>query len=392
MIGRIWRKFWGPAGALSFGFIMIGGFIAGVVFWGGFNTAMEATNEMEFCISCHEMRDNVYKEYKESPHFMNASGVGAVCSDCHVPKKWFPKVIRKIQASQELYGHFVTGVIDTPEKFEAHRAEMAQSVWATMEANDSLECRNCHAVEHMDFKLQSPKAAELMQAGIERGDTCIDCHKGIAHKLPDLSQGYKKKFEDLTAEAAHGVSGDDLYPIKTVPLYETAADAAAGENVIGQVLAATHMHVKDRSKGALNVQVEGWQQDGVGQVVYALRGQRIFEATVKKAKVDLVQNHGTETDPDTDLVWHKVSLDGWVADKDLISDVDQLWTYTSEMYSASCGTCHSKPDPGHSLANQWIGSLKAMKRFITLDKEEYRILQKYLQLNAKDTGGAGSHG
>jgi trimethylamine-N-oxide reductase cytochrome c-type subunit TorC len=33
-----------------------------------------------------------------------------------------------------------------------------------------------------------------------------------------------------------------------------------------------------------------------------------------------------------------------------------------------------------------------MKRFITLDKEEYRILQKYLQLNAKDTGGAGSHG
>ncbi|WP_424943147.1 pentaheme c-type cytochrome TorC [Aliiroseovarius crassostreae] len=388
MFKRLWKKFWGPAGALSFGVLMIGGFIAGIIFWGGFNTAMEATNEMEFCISCHEMRDNVYEEYKHSPHFMNASGVGAVCSDCHVPKAWGPKVLRKIKASYELYGHFVTGVIDTPEKFEAHRAEMAQRVWATMKANDSLECRNCHAVEHMDFKLQDPKAAELMQAGFERGDTCIDCHKGIAHKMPDLSQGYRKKFEDLEQIAAQGVDGDTAYPVKTIPLYGSAADAASGENAIGQVLAATQLTVQDRSDGMLKVTIEGWQQDGVGQVVYALRSHRIFEATVKKSSVDLVQIHGTETDPDTELVWHQVSLTAWVAPDALISDVAPLWDYTSEMYTASCGTCHSKPDPGHSLANQWIGTLKAMKRFITLDKEEYRVLQKYLQLNAKDTGGA----
>lgn len=388
MFKRLWKKFWGPAGALSFGVLMIGGFVAGIIFWGGFNTAMEATNEMEFCISCHEMRDNVYQEYKLSPHFMNASGVGAVCSDCHVPKAWGPKMVRKVKASYELYGHFVTGVIDTPEKFEAHRAEMAKSVWATMQANDSLECRNCHAVEHMDFKLQDPKAAELMQAGFERGDTCIDCHKGIAHKLPDLSQGFRKKFEDLELMASQGVDGDAAYPIKTIPLYGSAADAASGEGAIGQVLAATHLKVQDRSDGMLNVTIDGWQQDGVGQVVYSLRGHRIFEATVKKSSVELVQSHSTETDPDTDLVWHEVSLTAWVSPDALISDAEPLWDYTSEMYTASCGTCHSKPDPGHSLANQWIGTLKAMKRFITLDKEEYRVLQKYLQLNAKDTGGA----
>jgi len=279
-------------------------------------------------------------------------------------------------------------VIDTPEKFEAHRAEMAQSVWATMKANDSLECRNCHAVEHMDFKLQDPKAADLMQAGFERGDTCIDCHKGIAHKLPDLSQGFRKRFEDLSTTAAHGVKGDELYSIKTIPLYGSAEDASSGANAIGQVLAATHLKVEDRAKGMLNVTIDGWQQDGVGQVIYALRGHRIFEATVKKSSVDLVKAQGTETDPDTELVWHKVSLTAWVAPGAVIADAQPLWDYTSEMYTASCGICHSKPDPGHSLANQWIGTLKAMKRFITLDKEEYRVLQKYLQLNAKDTGGA----
>lgn len=390
---RLWNRFWGPAGALSLGVLMIGGFVAGIIFWGGFNTAMEYTNELEFCISCHEMRDNAYAEWKESPHFMNASGVGAICSDCHVPKKWVPKVIRKVEALKELYGHFVTRVIDTPEKFEAHRAEMAKRVWATMEANDSLECRNCHDESHMDFAQQEPKAAKLMQAGFERGDTCINCHKGIAHKLPDLSQGYRAKFRELEAMArADAPDGDAAYPLKTIPFYGAAADAKAGENDIGQFLAATHLKVTDRDDGMLKVSIEGWRQDGVEQVVYALRGQRIFEATVKKSSIDIIQNHGTETDPDTDLVWHKVSLEGWVPPGKLIGDVEPLWDYTREMYGASCGMCHSKPDPGHTLANQWIGVLKSMKRFITLDKEEYHVLQKYLQLHAKDTGGAARHG
>ena len=60
-------------------------FVAGIIVWGGFNTVMEETNTMEFCISCHEMRDNVYKEYKETVHYQNRSGVRATCSDCHVP-------------------------------------------------------------------------------------------------------------------------------------------------------------------------------------------------------------------------------------------------------------------------------------------------------------------
>ena len=66
-----------------------------------------------------------------------------------------------------------------------------------------------------------------------------------------------------------------------------------------------------------------------------------------------------------------------------------LWDYGAEMNNASCGTCHSAASPDHFLANQWIGTLKAMERFITLDKEQYRFLQKYLQMHASDTGGAG---
>jgi nitrate/TMAO reductase-like tetraheme cytochrome c subunit len=164
------------------GLLLVGAAL-GVVFWGGFNTAMEATNSLAFCISCHEMKATVYQEYLKSPHHTNASGVRATCADCHVPREWLPKVVRKVRATNELF-HHLRGTIDTPEKFEAKRAEMAERVWAAMKANDSHECRNCHSWEAMDFHKQTPRAREKMEQGRKDGKTCIDCHQGIAHKLP----------------------------------------------------------------------------------------------------------------------------------------------------------------------------------------------------------------
>ncbi len=169
-------------GRVSAALLLAGG-IAGIIFWGGFNTAMEATNTLGFCVSCHEMKQTVFEEYRKSAHYSNASGVRATCPDCHVPREWGPKVMRKIQASNELYHHLL-GTIDTPEKFEAKRAELAEHVWATMKANDSRECRNCHSWEAMDFHKQTPRSREKMEEGRKEGKTCIDCHKGIAHHMP----------------------------------------------------------------------------------------------------------------------------------------------------------------------------------------------------------------
>lgn len=155
-------------------------FIAGIIFWGGFNTAMEATNTMEFCVSCHEMENNVYAEYKPTIHYSNRTGVRAGCPDCHVPDPWVHKMVRKIQASNELY-HKVVGTIDTPEKFEEHRLAMAKRVWKTMKETDSRECRNCHNFESMAPQFQKPRARNQHLNAFKDGQTCIDCHKGIAH-------------------------------------------------------------------------------------------------------------------------------------------------------------------------------------------------------------------
>ena len=155
--------------------------IVGVIFWGGFNTSMEVTNTLEFCISCHEMEENVFREYQKTIHYTNRSGVRATCSDCHVPRPWIHKVIRKIQASNEVF-HKVLGSIDTPEKFDAKRLTLAKNVWRGMKATDSRECRNCHDFDSMAPESQKKRSRKQHATAMVEGNTCIDCHKGIAHK------------------------------------------------------------------------------------------------------------------------------------------------------------------------------------------------------------------
>ncbi len=180
------RGMWQRLRSAGLGTIIVA-FAAGIIFWGGFNTAMEVTNTEAFCISCHEMEVNVYEEYRQTTHYQNRTGVRATCPDCHVPREWGPKIVRKIYASNELWHHFL-GTIDTPEKFEARRVQMAEREWRRMRRNDSRECRNCHSFEYFDYAVQGRRSNQAHQRGLAEGKTCIDCHKGIAHSLPPIAQ------------------------------------------------------------------------------------------------------------------------------------------------------------------------------------------------------------
>lgn len=181
-IARAWAFIARPSARFSLGGLVIAGAIFGVLFWGGFNWAMELANTESFCISCHEMRVNPYEDLKKTIHYSNRSGVRATCPDCHVPKEWIYKIVAKAKATGDLY-YKITGAIDTPEKFKKKKAELAQHVWDTMKANDSRECRNCHSVDSMDPHKQS-QASQAMFPAMKAGATCIDCHRGIAHTLP----------------------------------------------------------------------------------------------------------------------------------------------------------------------------------------------------------------
>ncbi len=193
LLGRIQATGWWGVGFL---------FVAGILFWVGFNFALEKTNTEAFCISCHEMRDNSYAEYRLTIHAANRSGVRATCPDCHVPKPFVPKMIAKIRAAKDVY-HNILGTIDTPEKFNARRLEMSESVWKRMAASDSRECRSCHDAQSFDYMKQNRRAAEQHQTGINEGKSCIDCHKGIAHRLPPVEQSIGAEKGGAAPEIFH---------------------------------------------------------------------------------------------------------------------------------------------------------------------------------------------
>jgi len=224
LVLRYWRTLTRPSAYYSLGFLTIGGFIGGILFWGGFNTALEFTNTEQFCIGCHEMRDNVYQEIQPTIHFTNRSGVRAKCSDCHVPKDWTHKMARKMQASKEVWG-WMFGTISTREKFLAKRQELAEREWARFKANDSLECRNCHEFVSMDFTRQSKRASDAHSTSLAgREKTCIDCHKGIAHHLPYIPPG--QNFTDTPGQIVPTVQGGEGE--ENAPMGRGAAGAAQG--------------------------------------------------------------------------------------------------------------------------------------------------------------------
>jgi cytochrome c-type protein NapC len=182
---RLWQFVARPSSRWGLGILLLAGFVVGVVFWASFNAVVAYTNTMSFCTSCHVMEAFVYTEYRETPHYSNASGVRVACADCHVPEAFIPKMVAKTRATVVEVPSWLVGTINTEERFEAHRQRLAERVWARMRATDSRECRTCHSWDAMSAEAQAPRAQREHERGRQAGETCIDCHIGVAHKLPE---------------------------------------------------------------------------------------------------------------------------------------------------------------------------------------------------------------
>ncbi|WP_430755097.1 ethylbenzene dehydrogenase-related protein [Magnetovirga frankeli] len=238
--------------------------IIGVILWGGFNWGMEATNTEPFCISCHEMKDNVYNEYVGTIHDANRSGVKATCPDCHVPRPWLHKMKRKIQASNEVL-HKILGTVDTPEKFDAHRLTMARRVWKAMKDSDSRECRNCHDWDTMDPSKQQPRARNQHKFAMENGNTCIDCHKGIAHSPAHTQISEEELNEWAKPVAAYKTELPE--PFKEGLARAEAAEAKAAEE-------AQEEAKKEREKRKAEISAQKQRiQDAVEKALTAERAR-----------------------------------------------------------------------------------------------------------------------
>ncbi|WP_407334400.1 pentaheme c-type cytochrome TorC [Enterovibrio sp. 27052020O] len=379
-IRKLWATMRRPATKISLGTLTLGGFIAGVIFWGGFNTALEATNTEQFCISCHTMRENVYPELQHTVHWSNTSGVRATCPDCHVPHNWTDKIARKMQASKEVFAQ-VFGVIGTREKFLDKRLELAQHEWARFSANGSAECKTCHKYESMQIENMRPAARLQMTQAAERDQSCIDCHKGIAHELPAEMDSTGGMLGKLISQA-HSTNYEKDKPVYSVNFLEMYVDQNLTQD--GGVLEpATMVTVLDDSEESVKVALTGWRKmKGFGRVIYEDFGLNIASAALSKAVAQSntdVRTFETKEDELTGLTWQRVEVDLWVKKADFLDNIDPIWTEAKQAYDTNCSLCHTQPAVAHFDANTWPGMFDGMMGFVNFDQATQALVLKYLQ-------------
>ena len=347
----------------------------GAVAFFGVQQVFKATNSPEFCASCHSM-DHPRAEWEGSSHFSNAKGIRAECSDCHVPQDGTHYLKAKLTALKDVW-YTITNKLPDKKAYEAHRAEMAQRVWDDMKENDSMTCRSCHSLDAMETSAQSELAQQSHNDAKANGQTCIDCHKGIVHFLPEANTDAASGNELSQHGGQFAPADKTLYALAI----STAQLVKGGEARLMPFAELTEW--KDNGD-SVNATIHGWQQVGAESLVYTDLGKRINVAVLDddaKANLSVLK---TVHDDVTDSDWKQVSFAVNVPKSAVSSDLNSLNAFGDNLNKTQCSGCHAPIGADHYTANQWIGVVNSMKDRTSMTDEQVRAVTIYLQRNAKD--------
>lgn len=340
---------------------------------GGSAAVMNYTSKTEFCLSCHSM-SIPYEEYQGSIHFSNAKGIRAECADCHIPSQPIDYLVTKIRASKDIFHEYVTGKIDTEEKYEQHRIAMAETVWEQLRANDSATCRSCHTFDAMDNYEQSEDAAKMHEYAQKNQQTCIDCHKGVAHFAPEPEMD-SEAYDNLIA-FTQNTSPDAtfVYPIEPVTIDD-----------IGTINPTTQLKVLTNKQGKRKIELSAYQMKGAEQVLYLDKGKRAIVAMLSEQGQAGLEVGQFETD-EYDNQWRTAKLTTEI-DAPVLDSQQPIWDYAEQLDTVYCSTCHAKIPANHYTVNAWGPVAKGMGERTDISAADLELLTKFFQNHAKDVAG-----
>lgn len=172
--------------------------------------------------------------------------------------------------------------------------------------------------------------------------------------------------------------------VQTKDAWLKAADVGGGTEEQGKLLGGAKVKVIARDGDKLHLALSGWQLEEAPSVVYQAKGQRVMMAVLSDAAAAAATRGTPETDAETDQVWVPVDVSLWSDAAGLNADRGAVWRYSQDTYQRACSACHVLPQQKHYTANQWIGTLKSMRRFTSFSDDQYRLILTYLQNHSKD--------
>lgn len=178
--------------------------------------------------------------------------------------------------------------------------------------------------------------------------------------------------------------GDQATVVATKNAWLVAGDVGGSTEAQGKFLGGAEVTVVKREGDKTQLTLNGWQTEGATSVVYQAKGQRVMMAVLSSEAAAKVTPGTPEKDADTGQTWTPVELTLWSDANGLNTDRAAVWAYSHKTFQTTCSACHVLPQQEHYTANQWIGTLKAMRRFTSFSDDQYRLILAYLQNHSKD--------
>lgn len=162
-----------------------------------------ATSSEAFCTTCHSM-ELAAEPYRQSRHYMPASGVRASCGDCHVSRGVFAATWDHIVGSKDLYRQLFGSVdYDDPVINALHLPQAAFATRAKMRAQNSDTCKRCHTQEAIMGTRADTLQVHLEDAGKK---TCVDCHINLVHRKVPEEKTFKRAAWNRMVEQEFGLA------------------------------------------------------------------------------------------------------------------------------------------------------------------------------------------
>ena len=289
------------------------------------------------------MHDNLLPELQKTVHWNNCTGVRARCPDCHVPHdftgtRWRARCRRAARCSAS------SSAPSTPAKVQSTASAGAARVEALR--GQRLEGMPClPRLQGHELRQDASGIAGGDAQGAERNQSCVDCHKGVAHQLPEMKGAQNPAFDTLVSSAADRA----WTPARTTSWWcrRSSMPTKADE---------THRRGRGGHPG------EGARDQGDARASSSRCGARtratVASGTATSASTSpapcfdkgggagctsFVKVLDTREDPMTGLEWQQVTATAWMRKGSVLDSVEPVWSIARASYSSSCSVCHRQP-------------------------------------------------
>ena len=162
----------------------------------------------------------------------------------------------------------------------------------------------------------------------------------------------------------------------------TSINAALDGAYLGKATVASPVEVLERKDGQAHVRISGWTLKEYPGQIFTAPGVRIENASIDEVGALKLGASKSQNVQGND--WVAASVEGWVPESKVTSDINALWTKAKARHADACSTCHAAPAADHFTANQWATLLPVKGgRAGHTRKGANELMFRYLQEHAK---------